>query len=137
MNAQRNTPVTRSLDAAAAAAASLHWCQRVRERIGPDVCPWMLSAALFIAIDRGDAARVEFLGRVRRDGVRAFRFRLACGRVFVALLQTDRRVAVTVLGRGQHLCLARGDRIACGDEPVARNHLQPLVAGYRLRGQSS
>lgn len=74
-----------------------HWRQRVRQRIGRAVCPDLLALGLFWAIDAHRHDLVAYLGRVRRDGVRAFRFRIPDGRFFVALLDMERRRAITVL----------------------------------------
>ena len=74
-----------------------HWCQRVRERVGVAECPVVLARAIFWAIDHHRDDMVQYLGRVRRDGVRAFRFRTVDGRYFVALLNTSDRCPVTVL----------------------------------------
>lgn len=112
---------------AARAQITTHWRQRVLERIGPDVCPYLLADELLRAIAQGDQRRVEFLGRLRRDGIRAFRFALLGGRVFVALVETDRWVAITVLGEGHSLRLHRGEVVPCGAQGLARQRLAPLV----------
>lgn len=104
--------------------ATAHWRERVRERIGPSICPERLAAALFRAIDAGDCARVAYLGRVRRDGTRAFCFALG-GRAFVALVEAQRRSAITVLGAGQSVRLSRGELIDCA--APRRASAAPLV----------
>lgn len=107
---------------------TLHWRERVAQRIGAGVCPDRLAAELMAAIAAGDQRRVEFLGRVRRDGTRAFRFALLGGRIFVALIETGRGTLVTVLGEGQTVTLMRGEVVPCGASAVARQHLRPLIA---------
>lgn len=105
-----------------------HWRQRVAERIGLGICPDLLASALLTAIDARRDDLVAYLGRVRRDGMRAFRFRVSDGRYFVALIESDRRAVVTVLVDGP-LKLARGDTVrAVPSAPAA----QPVLASrYR------
>lgn len=85
-----------------------HWRQRVGQRIGPTVCPELLARALFWAIDARRHDLVAYVGRVRRDGVRAFRFRVPDGRIFVALLDTEQRSAITVLAPEHEVRLGDG-----------------------------
>ncbi|WP_333830994.1 hypothetical protein [Pararhodobacter sp.] len=90
--------------------ATAHWRQRVGQRIGASVCPELLALGLFWAIDTRRDDLVAYLGRVRRDGVRAFRFRVPDGRYFVALLDTERRSAITVLAPDHAVRLGDGAR---------------------------
>lgn len=91
-----------------AVKVTAHWRLRVRQRIGAPACPDLLARALFWAIDAHRHDLVAYLGRVRRDGVRAFRFRIADGRIFVALLDMERRSAVTVLAPDHAVRLGDG-----------------------------
>lgn len=106
-----------------------HWRQRVGQRIGATVCPDLLARALFWAIDAHCHDLVAYLGRVRRDGLRAFRFRIPDGRIFVALLDTERRSAVTVLAPDHAVRL--GDGVLATVMPGARA-LPPPVLERRM-----
>lgn len=88
-----------------------HWRQRVGERIGSGVCPDELARALLWAIDHRRDDLVRFVGRVRRDGVRAFRFRVPDGRIYLALINVERRSVVTVLQQGHEVRLSRGETV--------------------------
>ncbi len=92
-----------------AGKVTAHWRLRVRQRIGKAVCPDLLALGLFWAIDAHRHDLVAYLGRVRRDGVRAFRFRIPDGRYFVALLDMERRSAITVLAPDHAVRLGHGD----------------------------
>lgn len=93
-----------------------HWCQRVRERVSQKTCATTLARAIFWAIDNGRDDVVVYLGRVRRDGVRAFRFRFTDGRYFVALLNLDDRRPITVLPPGRAVRLSRGRYVSIEPE---------------------
>ena len=85
-----------------------HWRMRVRQRISVTACPELLAHALFWAVDARRHDLVAYVGRVRRDGVRAFRFRVPDGRFFVALLDTERRSAITVLAPEHEVRMSDG-----------------------------
>jgi hypothetical protein len=72
--------------------ATEHFRQRVRERIG-GVDPDHLALSVVEAIDRGD---LRYLGRVTKDGLRAFWVQVDY-EDWVVLVDTDARRCVTVL----------------------------------------
>lgn len=80
--------------------ASTHFQRRVAERIGPSVDAEMLARDLISAIQSERWDFVEFVARVNRDGCRLFRFRAPTGRLFYALVNTDRLLCVTVMPPG-------------------------------------
>jgi hypothetical protein len=80
-------------------AATLHFIQRVRERIGPDIDGYELADMLVRAVQRS-ATDVQFVARVDRKGGRLFRFRVPDGRAFCALVDTDSFLCVTVMPPG-------------------------------------
>ena len=79
-----------------------HWIQRVNERIG-NVDPSLLWDGLQWAIDQRRTDLVEYVGRTSREGTRAFRFCVPDGRTFVAIINTNLGVPITVLDKGEFL----------------------------------
>jgi hypothetical protein len=79
--------------------ATQHFIRRVRERIGADVDAEALAAWLALGVTRSDPD-VVFVARLNRSGGRVFRFRLADGRTFYALIDTDHMNCITVLPPG-------------------------------------
>ena len=80
---------------------SKHFVQRVRERIGPHVCPMTLGEGLLWAFRNERHDLLEFIGRVNRRGLRIFRFRVAGdGRHFYVLIDTEATTLVTVMPPG-------------------------------------
>lgn len=92
-------------------AITEHWCQRVRERIGEDVCPTQLANALSWAIRENRTDLVEYAGRIWRDGRRLFRFRSPDGRRFLAVVDTNQGRFVSVLAGGQRVKTHKGKTI--------------------------
>jgi hypothetical protein len=76
-----------------------HFVARVRERIGPDVDPYVLAETLLTGVDRHDPA-VQFVARTFKDGRRVFRYVLEDSRPFYFLINTEERRCVTVLPPG-------------------------------------
>lgn len=85
-----------------AAIVTTHFIERVNQRVG-DMDPHELAHALDWAITNNRTDLVEYAGRIRRDGTRAWRFRSPSGRRFLAIACTDReRIRwITVLAEGQ------------------------------------
>jgi hypothetical protein len=85
---------------------TLHWKERVPQRIGR-VDPVDLALSLLDAIRREAWHLVEFVGRVSREGLRLFRFRV-CDllpnhddhRWFHALVDTRKETCITVFPLG-------------------------------------
>jgi hypothetical protein len=77
--------------------ATEHFRQRVRERIGGDIDPDFLALGIVWAIDNDRRDLVQYVGRVTKQGLRAFRFRVPGGRRFVALVNTTEKRCITVL----------------------------------------
>jgi hypothetical protein len=80
--------------------ATLHFIERVRQRIGPQHDAIAISRTIIegIRLERPDMA--EFVARVSRDGKRIFRFRVPDKGVFYALVDTANMTCVTVLPPG-------------------------------------
>ena len=77
-----------------------HWMQRVRERIGPHVCPFETWAAIRWAIDAGRTDLVEYVGRLNRDGRRVWKFRTPDGRYWFCIVDTEKWRPITVYEDG-------------------------------------
>ena len=77
-----------------------HWKQRVRERIG-NVDPKVLWDGIVWALENNRTDLVEYVCRVNKNGLRAFRFRTPDERFWVALVNTKDGVPVTVLSGDQ------------------------------------
>lgn len=90
-------------------AATYHFRRRVGERIG-NVDADTLADGIFWAIDNGRADLVEYVCRVTREGMRVFRFRVPDGRVFLALIDTEKRSAVTVFPPGRAIIPRQGKK---------------------------
>lgn len=71
--------------------ATAHFCDRVRERIGPDTDPHVIAQILDREIERGRSAFVAYLGREHRGRARKWRITLPDGRAFVAVVDTSRQ----------------------------------------------
>jgi hypothetical protein len=76
------------------AAVTRHWCQRVHERIGDHVDPVQLWRGLRWAIEHGRTDLVGYVGRLDRNGRRAWAFRIA-GKDFYLVARNG--VPLTVL----------------------------------------
>ena len=109
-----------------------HWRERVAQRIGPHVCPDSLARGIWQAIDAQRGDLVAYVGRVRRDGTRAFRFRLKDGRYFVALVNAESRAMVTVLSDGV-LKLSRGEEVHTAPQELVA--LPPPAPWWRRQGR--
>ena len=72
-----------------------HFVARVRERIGPGANARKLWLWLRERIESGDG--VEYLGRCSAPDVRRFRFTYPDGRRFVAVVNTEMMIPITVL----------------------------------------
>jgi hypothetical protein len=75
------------------AHATEHFRQRVRERIGGTLDPDWFATDIIQAIDRGD---LRYVGRVTKEGLRAFRISVD-HEDFVVLVDTESKRCVTVL----------------------------------------
>lgn len=82
--------------------ATDHFRSRVAERIGT-VDPEILADGLFWAIENGREDLVRYAGRIARNGRRIFLFRVPDGRNFYALINTETKVAITVLLPGSRI----------------------------------
>lgn len=77
--------------------ASLHFKQRVAERIGPDIDADLLARSILHDVQHGIEDRVKYVGRVSRCGRRVFQVNLPERNVFYALVNTVDMACLTVL----------------------------------------
>lgn len=82
-------------------AATAHWIQRVQERVENPPDPVVLARGIIWAIQAERHDLVEFVARTNRNGQRLFRFRVpSSGKMYYALVDTEKMVCVTVLKPG-------------------------------------
>lgn len=94
--------------------ATQHFIRRVQERIDASTDAEALAAWLIGNVMR-ESPDVVFVARVSRAGGRMFRFRMAAGRVFYALIDTERMNCITVMPPGFVVPCQGKDRISLKD----------------------
>jgi len=98
--------------------ATVHFQQRVRERIGYNVDPYKLARELVLGIENRDTDFVRFVGRASKCGRRVFWFRLPNRGAYYALIDTSSMTCLTVLPPGFTVNMAGKRTIELRDTDV-------------------
>ena len=98
--------------------ATVHFQQRVRERIGYNVDPYKLARELVLGIENRDTDFVRFVGRASKCGRRVFWFKLPNRRAYYALIDTSSMTCLTVLPPGFTVNMAGKRTIELRDTDV-------------------
>lgn len=99
-------------------AATLHFQQRVMERLGPSVDAHKLARELILGIENRDTDFVRFVGRASKCGRRVFWFKLPNRGAYYALIDTSSMTCLTVLPPGFTVNLAGKATITLEDTDV-------------------
>ena len=98
--------------------ATVHFQQRVRERIGYNVDPYKLARELVLGIENHDTDFVRFVGRASKCGRRVFWFKLPNRGAYYALIDTSSMTCLTVLPPGFTVNLAGKSTITLKDTDI-------------------
>jgi hypothetical protein len=98
--------------------ATVHFQQRVRERIGYNVDPYKLARELILGIENRDTDFVRFVGRASKCGRRVFWFKLPNRGAYYALIDTSSMTCLTVLPPGFTVNMAGKRTIELRDTDV-------------------
>ena len=98
--------------------ATVHFQQRVRERIGYNVDPYKLARELVLGIENRDTDFVRFVGRASKCGRRVFWFKLPNRGAYYALIDTSSMTCLTVLPPGFTVNMAGKRTIELRDTDV-------------------
>jgi hypothetical protein len=79
---------------------TVHFIERVAERLGPEEDAVRLGERLVEAVINGDSSVASFVTRVDRTGNRVFAFTARSGRTFYAVIDTQAMVCVTLMPPG-------------------------------------
>lgn len=98
--------------------ATVHFQQRVRERIGYNVDPYKLARELILGIQNRDTDFVRFVGRASKCGRRVFWFKLPNRGAYYALIDTTSMTCITVLPPGFTVNMAGKRAITLEDKDL-------------------
>lgn len=98
--------------------ATVHFQQRVRERIGHNVDAYKLARELILGIENRDTDFVRFVGRASKCGRRIFWFKLPNRGAYYALIDTSSMTCLTVLPPGFTVNLAGKAAITLKDTDI-------------------
>ena len=98
--------------------ATVHFQQRVRERIGYNVDPYKLARELVLGIENRDTDFVRFVGRASKCGRRVFWFKLPNRGAYYALIDTSSMTCLTVLPPGFTVNMAGKAKITLEDTDI-------------------
>ena len=99
-------------------ASTLHFRQRVKERVGPSIDGYKLARELILGIENRDTEFVSFVGRASRCGRRVFRFRIPNRGTHYALIDTTSTTCITVLAPGFSVSMEGKGKIILEDKDL-------------------
>lgn len=98
--------------------ATVHFRQRVAERIGPSIDAYKLARELILGIENRDTDFVRFVGRASKCGRRIFSFRVPNRGTHYALIDTTSMTCITVLAPGFTVSMAGKGSIVLEDKDL-------------------